>query len=126
MEVTLPGGIIFVDDYYNPNWPGVQEGVCELYLTEKPPFIPLLASCNKLILCHRDHHADYLACVADFLGEHFKETRVKPVTRFGVDNLTVTPPPDSEIHPATERRRFWRAVIEHVLRRRRGPSSNRR
>lgn len=124
MQVTRPGGIIFVDDYYNANWPGVQEGVSKLYLSEKPPFIPLLACSNKLILCEPDYHADYLACVAEFVATHYQDTRVKPVTRFGFDNLTVTPAPDKEAHLAPERRGFLRALIELMLGRRQGRSSS--
>ncbi|MBC7986138.1 MAG: class I SAM-dependent methyltransferase [Sphingomonadaceae bacterium] len=90
MALTRPGGIIFVDDYYNANWPGVQEGVCRLYFIDSPPFVPLLETCNKLVLCHRSYHAEYLDYVGDFVTRHFPDSRVKQVKRFGFDNLTIT------------------------------------
>lgn len=90
MALTRPGGIIFVDDYYNANWPGVQEGVCKLYFNDNPVFAPLLESCNKLILCHLSYHSEYLDYVANFVTRNFADSRVKPVKRFGVDNLTIT------------------------------------
>jgi hypothetical protein len=91
MELTRPGGVIFVDDYYNASWPGVQEGICKLYLTDSPRFVPLIATCNKLILCHISYHAEYLSYVRDFFKANFDGTRVKPVKRFGYDTLTIVP-----------------------------------
>jgi len=91
MELTRPGGVIFVDDYYNASWPGVQEGICKLYLTDSPRFVPLVATCNKLILCHISYHAEFLSYVRDFFKANFDGTRVKPVKRFGYDTLTIVP-----------------------------------
>ncbi len=91
MELTRHGGVIFVDDYYNANWPGVQEGISKLYLTDSPRFVPLLASCNKLILCHISYHAEFLSYVKNFFKTHFDGTRVKPVKRFGYDTVTISP-----------------------------------
>lgn len=31
MALTVSQGLIFVDDYSNPRWPGVREGVAKLY-----------------------------------------------------------------------------------------------
>ena len=36
MELTDTRGIVFIDDYNNPNWPGVQEGICLLYTSPSP------------------------------------------------------------------------------------------
>jgi SAM-dependent methyltransferase len=91
MELTRPDGIIFVDDYYNPNWPGVQEGVARLYFGQVPRFVPLLFSCNKLVLCNISFHARYLKAVRDYLAAHYPGARVKLVKRFGYDTLTVVP-----------------------------------
>lgn len=91
MDLTRPGGVIFVDDYYNASWPGVQEGICKLYLTDSPRFVPLIATCNKLILCHLSYHAEFLSHVKNFFKSNFDDTRVKPVRRFGYDTLTIVP-----------------------------------
>jgi len=91
MELTRPGGVIFVDDYYNASWPGVQEGICKLYLTDSPRFVPLIATCNKLILCHISYHAEFLLHAKEFFKTNFDGTRVKPVKRFGYDTLTIAP-----------------------------------
>jgi len=36
MDLTAHGRIILVDDYVNPWWPGVHEGVVKFYITEPP------------------------------------------------------------------------------------------
>jgi hypothetical protein len=90
-RLTSSAGIIFVDDYYNANWPGVQEGVARFYQTHMPRFVPLLFTCNKLFLCHMSRHGAYLKLVEGFLRETFRTTRVKAVERFGYKGLTVIP-----------------------------------
>jgi len=101
-ELTKPQGIIFVDDYYNANWPGVQEGVAKYYFAHSPRFVPLLFTCNKLFLCSLSYHQTYLHKVRTFLQMHFPATRVKPVKRFGFDSLTVTPDLKSDCFPAAD------------------------
>lgn len=96
MEVVKPQGVIFVDDYYNADWPGVQEGVAKYYLNSTARFVPLYFSCNKLVLCNLSYHKIYLDAVGSFVRKHFPETRVKPVKRFGFDTLTITPKYQSE------------------------------
>ena len=91
IEVTKPQGIIFVDDYYNADWPGVQEGVAKYYLNNTARFVPLYYSCNKLVLCNLSYHKIYLDAVGASVRKHFPETRVKAVKRFGFDTLTITP-----------------------------------
>lgn len=90
-EVTLPQGIIFVDDYYNANWPGVQEGVAKLFQSHAPRFVPLVYTCNKLMLCNLSYHKEYLGILADFIRKHFPETKTKRVRRFGYDCINVLP-----------------------------------
>jgi len=91
MRLTAPEGIVMVDDYYNPAWPGVQEGVAKMFFTETPRFVPLLASCNKLFLAHISYHSQYFRAVTDFVKKNHPETTIKRVRRFGYDSLTLTP-----------------------------------
>ena len=51
-------GIVIVDDFYNPDWPGVQEGVHRI-LTERNDIHPLGYGNNKLFLCRSDERAAY-------------------------------------------------------------------
>lgn len=91
MSVTRHDGLIALDDYTNQNWPGVQEAVARMYLLGTPNFVPLVVTCNKLLLCSYSFHATYLETIATYLESHFPDTRVKRVRRFGFDSLTVQP-----------------------------------
>jgi len=90
MQLTVPEGIIFVDDYTNQDWPGVQEGIAKLYLMDCPRFVPLAVLHNKLFLCHISHHAAYLkhliAAAAKLAG-----ARTKIVQRFGFASINLFP-----------------------------------
>lgn len=91
MEMTSPGGIIFVDDYLNPDWPGVQEGLARLYLNDAPRFVPLAYTSNKLFTCHISYHKEMHAYLLDALRTRFPEDKVKVVKRFGYDCINVRP-----------------------------------
>ncbi|MEM7258002.1 MAG: class I SAM-dependent methyltransferase, partial [Pseudomonadota bacterium] len=41
MAATKRNGLIFIDDYTNPMWPGVQESIARLYICSSPMFVPL-------------------------------------------------------------------------------------
>ncbi len=91
MSVTANHGIIAVDDYTNPNWPGVQEAVARMYLHRDFPFIPLAVTSNKLLLASYSHHANYLRAIEIYLKQAHPGSRFKKVRRFGYDTLTVQP-----------------------------------
>lgn len=95
MELTADAGVIFVDDYYNPAWPGVHEGVCKLYQTSAPVYVPLAYTSNKLVLCHIGYHARYLDFLYRSISQHFPETNIKKAMMFGYQTLVLTPTPGS-------------------------------
>lgn len=95
MELTVPGGIIFVDDYTNPDWPGVQEGVAKLYLMDSPRFVPLATLHNKLFLCHIGHHAMWLQHLSA-AAARLPHARTKIVRRFGYESLNPFPHTEGE------------------------------
>lgn len=91
MQVTRHDGIIAVDDYTNPSWPGVQEAVARMYILRDFPFVPLAVGCNKLLLCSYSHHTKYFNAINRYLSQNYPDTKVKKVRRFGFDTLTVQP-----------------------------------
>jgi hypothetical protein len=91
MELTADKGVIFVDDYYNPSWPGVHEAVCKMYLTGNPVYVPFCYNQNKLALCHIGYHARYLDYLTRFVATHFPDTETKKVSMFGYDVLAMIP-----------------------------------
>ena len=91
--LTVPQGLIFVDDYTNPNWPGVQEGLAKLYFSEYPRFVPLAYGHNKLFLSHLSYHAKFLQLICTSLAT--VKIPYKMVKRFGYDSVTVNLDPAS-------------------------------
>ena len=91
MELTVPGGLIFVDDYTNHRWPGVQEAIAKMYFSGSPRWLPLAVGCNKLILTHMSYHTEHLAAIENNFRVNHADTTVKKVVRFGYDNLTFIP-----------------------------------
>lgn len=98
MQMTCPEGVIFVDDYTNSDWPGVQEGMAKLYLSSSPRFVPLALTCNKLITCHISYHSTMFQTVKDFIVSKLPHVRIKVVKRFGYDCINVHPNYDSDIY----------------------------
>lgn len=90
MALTVPEGIIFVDDYTNQDWPGVQEGIAQLYLMDSPRFVPLAVLHNKLFLCHISFHRGYLALITE-AAARIHGARSKQVVRFGYPTLNLVP-----------------------------------
>jgi len=91
MSVTANNGIIVVDDYNNPDWPGVQEAIARMYLMRDFAFIPLAVTSNKLLLASYSHHARYLKSVETYVKAYHPNTRLKRVRRFGHETLTIRP-----------------------------------
>ena len=48
-EVLVNGGVVFVDDVFNPEWPGVVEGV-PAFLRAVPALVPFAFVGGKLLL----------------------------------------------------------------------------
>ncbi len=49
MSLIKWGGVIFVDDYYSPHWPGVHEAINRHYCQGCPKVAPFLFAYNKMI-----------------------------------------------------------------------------
>jgi hypothetical protein len=91
MAMTHETGLIAVDDYTNPNWPGVQEAVAKMYLLRDFAFVPLAVTCNKLLLCSYSYQAAYMELLGEAISDRHRTTRIKRVRRFGFDTLTIQP-----------------------------------
>ena len=48
-QVLAPGGVVFVDDMWNPEWPGVTEGM-HAYMRTLPSLVPFASLGGKLLL----------------------------------------------------------------------------
>ncbi|MBI2325517.1 MAG: class I SAM-dependent methyltransferase [Chloroflexi bacterium] len=63
--VSIRGGLIALDDYFNPSFPGVSEGTVR-YLIEQPgTLVPLAIGCNKVIFQRAPARGDLNARFAE-------------------------------------------------------------
>jgi len=63
------GGIMALDDIFNPGVPGVVEGIAEFFLRRKPALAPFAYGFNKLFVTTPGFHARYLHEAVTFLDE---------------------------------------------------------
>lgn len=79
-NALAPGGVVWLDDYFNANWPGVTEGVFD-YLRGPHRLRPVLAIENKLVLAGISHAEPLMVQFRDAGREAGR--RVKQVTFCG-------------------------------------------
>ncbi|MDQ2104343.1 class I SAM-dependent methyltransferase [Azospirillum isscasi] len=80
------GGVIVLDDYFNPEFPAVSEGMCR-FMAERPGALaPFAIGDNKLLLARPDWAGRYRGMLADAVpSRHFvRDTELfgQPVTVF--------------------------------------------
>ena len=84
-ECTSPIGLIAIDDLFNPDWPGVTEGIYKLVSAGTSSFVPLFLTRKKLFLCHLSVRYEYMR----FLGNYCGNVAHKVVSFFGNDVLSL-------------------------------------
>lgn len=84
-QLVSNGGIVFVDDYHNPHWPGVQEGVAYLYINSRPKLVPFMYCCGKLFLTTLGFHRRYFDFAKSNAYGFFPGADFKHVQIFGHD-----------------------------------------
>ena len=64
----VEGGIVVVDDFFNPHWPGVTEGVVRYFTSARAQtLVPICYGDNKLYLCDIGHAYLYRAMLKNAL-----------------------------------------------------------
>lgn len=82
-ELTAQDGLILVDDFFSPHWPGVTEGLSALFQSRQCRFAPFLYLENKLFLTGiscRERALEHTRIVIEALKGHIE---FRPVTFFG-------------------------------------------
>lgn len=83
-DTLAPGGVVVLDDFFHPEWPGVTEAALGL-LADRRDIAPVAHGCNKLFLVHA---ADRDATLRFFLDEVLPGcTKAKEVSLRGWDCL---------------------------------------
>jgi len=67
-NVIAPGGVIILDDYGNPNWPGVEIGL-QQFLAKCSSVVPCISAYNKLYLTTVDFHGALQSYISDIILE---------------------------------------------------------
>ena len=86
-DCLAPGGVIILDDTFQPHWPGVTEAVA-LFCRQFPRVRPFLYCAHKLFFIGHGFHGHFLrAC-----NERFANTEgFKPTLMFGSEVASVFP-----------------------------------
>ncbi|TWA80494.1 methyltransferase family protein [Azospirillum brasilense] len=85
MAVTRTDGVIIVDDFHNPHWPGVNIGINRLFTLDTPSFAPFGYMRDKLLFTSLTWQRRYAA----FLQESWRDCPAyKMVSMFGYDVVT--------------------------------------
>jgi cephalosporin hydroxylase len=64
-DMLAPGGVLILDDFMQPHWPGVTEAVNLFYARHVPRVKPFLYSCHKLFFVGYGWHAGFLKACTD-------------------------------------------------------------
>lgn len=84
------GGLIFLDDYYNPHWPGVHEGFSRYMIFNRARIALLLCIGNKLLLTTISYHEIfYNEFIENLLGKPHIRNLTKYVTMHGYDVIAI-------------------------------------
>lgn len=83
------GGVILVDDYYNPNWPGVHIGINRVFNSGFPICAPLCFTLNKLIFVGVSWHRLMLQFLRDYFLLNQPEAKMKDVRLFGWPSVVI-------------------------------------
>ncbi len=86
-DCLAPGGVIIVDDYMHPHWPGVTEAVSR-FCGGVPQVAPFLFACHKLFLVGVGWHAMFHASFTEALGV---QDSARTTTMFGSSVLSIYP-----------------------------------
>lgn len=87
-EVTAQDGLILIDDFFAPHWPGVTEGLSALFHSRQVRFAPFMYLANKLFLTGiscREKALAHSRIVTDALKGHIE---FRPVSFFGYPSLS--------------------------------------
>jgi hypothetical protein len=104
VAATCRGGVIILDDYFNPEFPGVSEGANQFFLMDDTrEFVPFLVTLNKMYittLAHAERYIDHFTrtdlgiayeAATKFRVYSGPHSPVRITEMFGVDVLSYSP-----------------------------------
>jgi hypothetical protein len=91
-QLLAGNGLIMLDDFYNPDWPGVQEGFYRFLMDFRKDVVPFAYGNNKLYLCKRESHGKYLSLVENDLRPFLLHLKRVEIGGLCVIHLSLPPP----------------------------------
>jgi hypothetical protein len=85
-------GLIILDDFYNPDWPGVQEGFYRHLTSRGCDTAPFAYGNNKLFICKVAAHAKYLSFVENDLRPFLSNYKRVEIGAFPVARIALSGP----------------------------------
>ena len=86
IQYAARGSVLFVDDYLNPYWPGVHEGVAKYMFFETPSFRPFCFHQNKLFMSSITYAQAYMEWMK---AKCSRPGQTKVTKMFGFDVLVI-------------------------------------
>lgn len=96
-DLTANGGIIVIDDFFQPDWPGVTEAVFKYMTFSNAKYYPLCIAGRKLFMTSLSYHSIYLKSLAEKLKAGRSRSIVKPIKICGVDCVSFALHPDDPL-----------------------------
>ena len=91
-QLICADGLIILDDFYNPDWPGVQEGFYRHLISRGCDTAPFAYGNNKLFLCKPAAHAKYLSFVENDLRPFLSNYKRVEIGAFPVARMSLPGP----------------------------------
>ena len=95
-DVLAARGVIILDDFFNQDWPGVQEGFHHFMTRRRRELAPLAIGDNKLFLCRSSDHDALSQVFRHQLAPYY--LRSKNVTLWGVETLSMSLQPQEDVY----------------------------
>ncbi len=87
-DCLAPGGVVLLDDVFQPHWPGVTEAVALFHGRCVPRIKPFLYCAHKMFFAGHGWHADFLRACTDRFG---RQADAKMTEMFGHRVLSIFP-----------------------------------
>ena len=87
-QLTQSGGIIFIDDFFSPDWPGVYEGIFKYFYFHNYKFVPLCVCFNKLILIDFSYYRHFFTRLNNYINK-IEKFKIKNISLFSYDCLLI-------------------------------------
>jgi hypothetical protein len=87
-NVICNGGVVFIDDWMSPHWPGVHEGYLRYMMHANRNLAPVLFAGNKLLMTTISYHEQLLAAIRSDFKPRLPQT-IREVQSYGFLFLSV-------------------------------------